>query len=128
WRRRDGLVLRLVDDDGRVGRGEASPLPGYSPDDRDACAASLAAVDVAALAIGGGDLLEGVRAAVARIDARLPAARFAVETALLDLAAQRLGTAPHRLLGGGDRPPRSCALVEDVAGARAARARGVDCF
>src|SRR5262245_55237612 len=86
-RSRRGLPLRLEDETGCWGQGEASPLPDYSPDTIEACRAELEAADwrevrsfedespaKALLAEVSGQL--GLRAA---------AARFAVETALLDL-------------------------------------------
>ena len=41
WTRREGLLLRLRDEEGRVGQGEASPLPDYSPDTLAGCRAAL---------------------------------------------------------------------------------------
>ncbi len=61
----------LVEQGGRTGAGECAPLPGRSPDALDDDLAALASAE-----------------AVADIPRALPAARFALETALLDLAAQ----------------------------------------
>src|SRR5690606_32701588 len=44
WQERDGAILCVSDDDGRVGVGEASPLPGFSPDTIDACTEALGAL------------------------------------------------------------------------------------
>ena len=74
------LLVRLRDRAGRSGWGECSPLPGRSPDTLDRCAAALRAGPLAELPAG------------------LPAARFALETALLDLAAQAAGTSVAALL------------------------------
>lgn len=109
---RDAVELRLRDAEGRLGRGEASPLPGYSPDTLATAAAELAAVPVA----GWTD------ATPARLTS--PAARFAAETAFLDLAAQRADVSLAMLLGGERAVPLS-ALVDTVAAGRAALARGV---
>ncbi len=139
WVRRDGVLLLLTDEDGRVGRGEASPLPDYSTDSLDACEDALATIEIGignangngngnGNANGNGNGIEKVRGAVEAIDARLPAARFALETALLDLAAQRAGVPAHRLLGGGDAAPSLCALVDDVDSAGAALACGAECL
>ena len=105
-RRREGLRLRVHDDaTGRVGVGEASPLPGYSPDTIEACEAELR-----------------------RGEPVSPAARFAYETALADLEAQARGVSLAEVLAGGavarDVVAES-ALVTDVPGARAALARGL---
>ncbi|WP_438020179.1 enolase C-terminal domain-like protein [Sorangium sp. So ce315] len=143
-----GLVLSLADEEGRVGLGEATPLPGFSPesadDDRRALAelpgplgpielpggasAARAAPEEAALA---------AERALAPLSSRLrgvPAARFALETALLDLLGQRLGVPVSACLGG-HRPyaevqvngllTTSSALSEMLEGARALAARGV---
>lgn len=137
---RRGLVLALTDDDGRVGLGEAAPLPGFSPDDAGACeralratAASLGPVDLA----GPGLPAAAVRRALAPLDPalrELPAARFALETALLDLAGQRLGL-PLAACLGGPRPYADVAVnglvtaagdaVALVEAARALAARGL---
>ena len=111
WRRRDGLLLRLTDEAGRVGQGEASPLPGYSPDSLAECRDALATLpppeldDGTPIVVQLPSLLETVAT---------PAARFAVETALLDLAGQRAGLPLAVLLGDGAsirRVPLSALLV-----------------
>lgn len=92
---RSGLLVeaRL---DGLRGFGEASPLPGVSPDDLGSCETALLAL---------GDELEVVLTPEALgHDARLsrlpPAARMGLESALLDLAARRAGVALAVLLAG----------------------------
>jgi o-succinylbenzoate synthase len=102
WTERRGVRLELTDDDGRVGQGEATPLPGYSPDDVDACARAIR--DVAPLL--------DLRAThlPARFDAALaglPCARFALETALVDLEAQRRGVSVAAVLAGADAAPQA---------------------
>jgi hypothetical protein len=87
----------------RVGRGlgEASPLPGYSPDTLADCRAALE---------GGPDT---------------PAAEFARFAARLDDEGRRTGRPAHALLGARrDRLPLA-ALVTDLAGAEGAVARGI---
>lgn len=114
---RKGLVLSLTDDEGRVGLGEATPLPGFSPDTVDEAERVLAEVPRAlgAIDLPGGTSASGAtpRApafaalrALAPLSARLrglPAARFALETALLDLLGQRLGLPVAACLGGPRR-------------------------
>jgi o-succinylbenzoate synthase len=85
WRERVTLLLVVEDGEGRVGLGEASPLPGYSPDTLDDAWDSLTALLGASLGLeelgpGASQVLRAVTAAVAS-----PSARFALETALLDL-------------------------------------------
>ena len=45
WRERRALLLELTDREGRVGQGEASPLPGFSSDTLDECRTQLLRVD-----------------------------------------------------------------------------------
>jgi o-succinylbenzoate synthase len=133
WTERSGLLLRLVTQDGRTAQGEASPLPGYSSDGIEATRRALGGIDWNAVS----DLERGESATsyLARLGPALdglpPAATFAVETALLDLAGQRRGmpiwalfdeAAPFpvplsSLLGGADDE-------DTVAAAHAAAARG----
>ena len=44
WPERESLLLRLSDEGGQRGLGEATPLPGYSPDRLDQVEAAPAAV------------------------------------------------------------------------------------
>lgn len=69
WEFRDGFVV-LAHEGGRVGRGEAAPLPELGTETLERCGAEL------------------LRASFDRLP-QTPAARHAVELALLDLRAQR---------------------------------------
>jgi o-succinylbenzoate synthase len=151
WSARQGVLVQLRDDQGHLGLGEASPLPGHSPDELADCEAELRA-----LASGGpGSALAGAvpttslmdlddaRAHLAQVTSRVrsPAARFAIETALLDLVGQRSGRPLWQLLRalapGDHAPPAAvplnavCApgdvarVLDEVA---AAHARGIRCF
>lgn len=82
---RQAVVLRVVDETGNVGWGEASPLPGYSDDDLAAVEAGL---DEWAARWERGEIAAGDLTA-------LPAARCAVDTALLDLASRRARVPLH---------------------------------
>jgi L-alanine-DL-glutamate epimerase-like enolase superfamily enzyme len=145
WNARQGLLVQLRDDQGHRGLGEAAPLPGYSPDDLAACEAELRALDSAALTIElGPDSISG-HARLAELTGRVrsPAARFALETALLDVMGQRAGWPLWRVLQAiqspGHPPAATPAAVplnavcvqgdpgrvlDDVA---AAHARGIRC-
>lgn len=133
--RRDGLLLRLHDDQRHIGLGEASPLPGYSPDTLDECEAALR--DIAAR-LPAFDLdqhpITVVAKALEMTGVRPPAARFALETALLDLAGGALGRPLHALLGPAAQAVPLAALIagetaeEACAGARHARERGITTF
>jgi o-succinylbenzoate synthase len=115
------LVLHLQAA-GHAGYGEASPLPDYSPDNLDGCERALLAIPVAQLAA-----LEALRtpaellAAAARlVPEALPAARFALETALLDRLGQLLQRPLWSLLHALDpatstphsSPVELCALLD----------------
>jgi L-alanine-DL-glutamate epimerase-like enolase superfamily enzyme len=109
------VTLRWLTAGDRVGVGEASPLPGYSPDDLVSCRAALAA-------LGGRVQIEDRPPFVTPV-VGAPAARFALETAALALL-----DGPAHVLLGGPREPRPIAmssLVDSVDAARAAVARGV---
>jgi o-succinylbenzoate synthase len=151
WNARQGLLLQLWDDLGHQGLGEASPLPGYSPDDLAACEAELHAfeysapdldLDLAPDGLDGGppaSLRTRLAAVTSRV--RAPAARFALETALLDVIARRasrpLWHVLRALAGQSTAHAADVALnavcaASDVARVldeiAAARDRGIGCF
>lgn len=100
-------VLQLERSDGTSGLGEASPLPGYSPDSMTEVADELQGLAEAPLAVdplaSPFDLLVDSFAAHPLTH---PAARFALETALLDWLGHTRGEPVHRVLGGdADRQP-----------------------
>ena len=113
---RQGHLLRLTDDRGNVGVGEASPLPGYSPDDASECPRILSTVasclDHAPDHVGEIDAWLG---RTVPIPTNAPASRFAVETAVLDLVSQRANMPLSVLLGGKDD---ACVPINGVVGAR----------
>ncbi len=127
----DSLIVELVDEDGRAGYGEAPQIwqvTGASIAGTRACVETVLAPllrgrdpdDVA-------DTCRTVRAAVAGNEA----AKAAVDVALHDLAARRLGIPLARLLGGASRPvPTDVTLSAGAAAelADAARARVADGF
>lgn len=128
---RRGSLLRLTDGLGRVGLGEASPLAGYSPDGSSEVRAALERFVGRPLAAPGEDPLPRARE-LARDFGDLPAARFAVESAWLDLAGKRLGVPLARLLGSAARtrvPLAALVTAADPAGAaeeaRAGLERGI---
>ncbi len=83
---RSGLVLRLRGDEGRVGHGEASPLPGTEPGRLEPMASAVRSW--AASAVGG-----DVETVLGELDSSslAPEPRFAVHTALVDLVSQDAG-------------------------------------
>ena len=98
WRERNGLFVELRFNSRLKGWGEASPLPGYSPDDLGGARAALGGLTLNDLGIR--DLLdavkldairEAVRATIQQIPETQPAARFALESALFDLLGRHRG-------------------------------------
>lgn len=125
---RAAVVLEVRTADGHVGRGEAAPLPGMSPDTLDDARDTLAAL--AARAPFEVDPDPGAIAALAARHAFAPSARFAIETALLDAVAAARGVPLHALLV---TPPPGAPLlglvpcttvVDDPEAARRAVAAG----
>jgi o-succinylbenzoate synthase len=103
---RRGLLVR-IDEGGRSGWGEASPLSGYSPDTLEEAVAALAAWRRPRTAATPA-VIAAATASVASASARC-----ALESALLDLAAQRSGVPVHRLLGAAaPRPLPLTPLIE----------------
>ncbi len=134
WRERRGLLLELCDREGRIGQGEASPLPGFSSDTLAEARADLLDVDWAGLPdLDPCDgLLDDIGAALSAAGLNAPAARFAAETAFLDLAGQAAGLPVHLMLagtgpgggaGGSRRPavPLAALLTGDLLASAAER-------
>jgi len=102
WSERRSLLLVLEDDRGHLGLGEAAPLPGFSPDTletaRDALRSLLgrALPDIEEPAA----VVAALRAASAPL--RSPAARAALESALLDLWSRRAHAPAWSLLAPRD--------------------------
>jgi o-succinylbenzoate synthase len=95
---RRGAIVRIGDELGHRGHGEALPLPGAGTESPERCSRALEAARVALPGLSGGldELLD-------RIDARwpdAPAARCALDVALHDLEALRRGIPVARLLAG----------------------------
>lgn len=98
---REAVLLRLDDDAGNIGWGEASPLEGYSPDDIDGASRALDAwvVRWTAGEFDGDGFERSLDLALAESDLRgVPSVRCAIDTAVLDLEARRLGVPLHAVL------------------------------
>lgn len=121
--------MHLVSKDGTTGLGELAPLPDYSPDDINEGIRALSAVEP--IEIGPHDLSKP-RTLLARVEAMvprsLPAARFALSSAVLDWVGQQAGSAAWELLATLpakvlETPvPLSALLTGDSAAARRAAA------
>lgn len=84
WTERKSVLIVLRDEEGRIGLGEAAPLPGYSPDTLEECRSWLSNF-VTNVTIGG------PFEALVQTAKQGAAAAFAAETALFDLNAQERG-------------------------------------
>jgi len=102
-RRREGTLLRVVDDGGTVGLGEATPLPGWTEslvECREALEAAATALRESGIPDVSGGQVPGPEAdqALAAVE-ETPAARHALTQALLDLEARRHRIPLYRTLG-----------------------------
>ncbi len=135
-----GLLLELESDDGVRGFGDACPIAGFGLEDLARCDEVLARF---AAALPGCAADREHTALLARLDVVAPdarAARGALDSAILDLAARRDGVSfAERLAGDGPDTSRCSALPvatlvtgDDlsalVASARSAAARGFETF
>ncbi len=91
WSERAGVLLRVMTSDGRVGQGEASPLPRYSPDTLESAVRALGELNLDDLPrADDGEAAPAYLERLSALTASLPpSAAFAVETALLDLLGQQ---------------------------------------
>lgn len=111
-RSRTFVVLALTDDSERTGLGEASPLPGYSPDDVDMVVESLQALVTTPIEVDGALPARALLDRTPEVQlAPTPSARFAVETAILDWLGQTQGVPVHRLLSAESPAPVDIAAL-----------------
>jgi o-succinylbenzoate synthase len=104
WSERAALTLVLEDGEGRVGLGEAAPLPGFSADTLEAAHAELAAL--LGRAFPDRDRSRPALFDLAHVSAGLEsaAARNALEAALIDLWARRREEPAWAVLSATSRP------------------------
>ena len=101
---REGFVVRLEDEEGRVGQGEAMPLEEFGTESPDECEKALRAhlrrLRGKHLPLPSGEGRgEGAEPpGLEDLPPRHPAARHAIEESLLDLLAQRRGLPLYSLL------------------------------
>jgi o-succinylbenzoate synthase len=117
---RRGVLVALESADGSVGFGEATPPEGFGAESAEEC---LAAAELLCESLVARESRPS-EALFAELDAhpvRAPGARFALETALLDLAAQARGMPLADLLGEG-RAARRCVPVNALLSASAPEA------
>ena len=123
WHSRSGLLLELCAGSTR-GLGEASPLPGYSPDTLESAQAALAALDLTALerALNLEDTAKALRAVANLVPTAQPAARMALETAALDLRGRQIQLPAPALLGADPGAQRTLAWLAGAPDAQALEA------
>lgn len=108
WDSRESVLLTLSDEEGLYGIGEATPLPGHSPDFLPEVENTLRSLDASRCDLGHAETLHAVLQELDAIASSAPAsARFALQTAALDLWCKRRNTALATELGRCDRGLRS---------------------
>ncbi|MBN2716864.1 MAG: hypothetical protein JXX14_13515 [Deltaproteobacteria bacterium] len=112
WKTVPRLYLKITDEDGCTGIGEASPLPGYSPDTAALCHGALSELLPRIMnrqVLGISD----IESTCALVPKDAPAARFALETALLDLFAQSKNAPLWSLFVNSETPIEVNGLLSD---------------
>jgi o-succinylbenzoate synthase len=94
---REGFVVHLRDEAGRLGQGEAMPLPEFGTESPSACEQALSEHLSTLRGREVPETLEGLTEHLG-LRSEHPAARHAVEQALLDLMSQRRGLPLSHLL------------------------------
>lgn len=106
YTQRCGTFLWLRDSTGRRGWGEAAPLAGHSVENESDATRALQRVLHAPLpGLDEDDAALSVTHWLARFEPLPASARFALETALLDLLARARGVPLHQLLRSGRAKP-----------------------
>jgi len=129
WNEREALVLAVRTDGGATGLGEAAPLPGMSI---DVLADAIATTNLLAARLPVSIDTPAHAFAIADRTTAAPAARFAIETALLAAYAQHARTSIAALLAPLPHAELESAIVLDMPLPVAARCikikvdRGVD--
>jgi o-succinylbenzoate synthase len=116
---RAGYFIRLVDEEGRCGHGEATPLAEFGTEDRVSCERALGR-GLEDLIAAGSLSLEEALALISKSGAGAPCARAALDSALHDLAAQAaqrpLSFWLHTRAGLPGRPSSRVAVQAIVGG------------
>lgn len=110
----ENVFVRITLSDGVCGYGEAAPFPEVGGEDRETCLNALSSL--APLLIGQSvhDSRE-LAARMAHVSPLQPAARCALETALLDASSRSTKTPMWQLWGGADVRPRDTDITIPIA-------------
>jgi o-succinylbenzoate synthase len=123
---RSAALARAASPKGDTGLGEAAPLPGMSI---DAIEDAITAFEALAAAVPFAIDTRAHATSIADRTTAAPAARFAIETALLAALAQHARTSIAALWAPIQHAElRNAVVVDDEADARAAGARGARCL
>src|SRR5262245_32071116 len=99
------VLVRVADEAGHVGLGEASVTAVWSGETQAGCIA-LVRETLAPMVVGADPFdSEWIGRRLEKAAFANPFARAAIEMALLDLQGQILGVPLYKILGGRDRPP-----------------------
>src|SRR5262249_5143660 len=99
------VLVRVADEAGHVGLGEASVTAVWSGESQAGCI-PLIRETLPPLLVGADPFdSEGISRKLEKAAFGTSFARAAIEMALLDLQGQILGVPAYKLLGGRDRPP-----------------------
>lgn len=119
WHERRGWLIRITDQSGRCGYGDAAPLPASGTETLSEAKPWLDAQLTTLI----GAMPES---ACRQLPAGCPAARCGLETALLDLHSKQQALPLYRLLGGRDMHPvrinAAIGALDQQAGGRAVAA------
>lgn len=100
------VVLTLTSEDETVGVGEASPLPGYSPESIDEAAQELRDLIDAPIAVDPSLAPRVLLSSMPEVQLGVhPSARFALESAVLDWLGKVRGEPVHRLFSQDSEQP-----------------------
>jgi o-succinylbenzoate synthase len=128
-RAREGLLLELEDEDGRIGLGEAAPLPGFGVETLDESEDALGRL-VVSLLDEGDEPVADFEAQARHLAPTAHCARAALDAALLEISAGAGGCSVDALLSRelGTQPrksiPVNALLTEAAPEPLAAEARG----
>lgn len=131
----EGVIVRIESEDGAVGWGESAASPNLSGEVSEGMTAAIRRF-LAPLLMGASlSRLDMVRPMLERAITGNPAAKAAVDLALLDLAGRSAGKPVHELLGGARRRQipvmrmlGNATIDLDVAEADTARRGGTSVF
>ncbi len=110
WHQLERLYLMVRDEKGNAGMGEASPLPGHSPETVADCSRSLSQALPLLTGMQISDIAN-IETLCGQVPIHLPSARFALESALLDLLARSTGVPLWRLFADNRTGIRVNALL-----------------